>query len=126
MSIQGNCVRTLTPAGDWTYGNNLSGYLINNDAIGQQIRCRLLQFLGECFWDTQAGINWIGYLGGKNAVGLNLAISTVVLNTQGVLGINTLDFNVDPDTRLFSVNWNVTTVFSRYFPGTSTLDLQVA
>ena len=121
QSVQGNIVRTLTPAGDWTFGN--PGYLQGNNAIGQQIRCRLLQFLGECFWDTQAGIDWIGWLGGKNANGLNLAISTVVLNTKGVTGINTLNFTVDPDTRAFSINWNVTTVFSRYFPGSSTLNV---
>lgn len=123
MSIQGNTVRTLSPTKDWTYGNNLSGYLQGNNAIAQQISCRLQQFLGECFWDTQAGIDWFGWLGGKNAAGLNLAISTVILNTTGVLAIESMDFTADPLTRTFSINWRVTTVFSRYFPGTSTLNV---
>lgn len=123
QSFQGNIVRTLSPVKDWTYGNNLSGYLQGNPAIGQQINCRLLQFLGECFWDTQAGIDWFGWLGGKNPVGLNLAISTVILNTTGVLKINTLDFKVDVNTRRFSINWNVTTIYSKYYPGTSTLNV---
>lgn len=123
MSLQGNIVRTLSPVRDWTYGNNLAGYLQENNAIGQQISCRLLQLLGECFWDTQSGIDWYGWLGGKNPTGLSLAISTVILNTVGVRGINSMNFKVDPVTRKFTVNWNVTTVFSKYFPGSSTLNV---
>lgn len=125
QTLQGNIVRTLTPVGDWTYGNNLSGYLQGNDAIRQQISCRLQQFIGECFWDTQAGIDWFSWLGGKNPAGLNLAINAVILNTTGVLALNGSGFTADPVTRKFTVQWNVTTVFSRYFPGTSTLNVGV-
>jgi len=126
MSLQGNIVRTLSAVKDWTYGNNLSGYLSGNSAIAQQINCRLLQFLGECFWDTNAGINWFGYLGGKNPGGLQLAIATVILNSYGVLGLNSLSFTVNDETREFSINWDVTTVFSKSFPGSATFTLPLA
>ena len=121
QSLQGNIVRTLSESNDFTYGNNLSGYRQTNAAIGQQIQCRLNQYLGECFFDTQAGINWLGYMGSKNPVGLNLAIASVILNTTGVLGINTLVFNLDHETRIFTINWDVSTVFTKYFPGNTTL-----
>lgn len=127
MAIQGNCVRTLSPAKDWTYGNNLGGYLTKNAAIAQQINCRLLQFLGECFWDVNAGIDWFGYLGGKNASGLNLAIATVILNTPGVLGFSTPPvFVLNDVTRTFSVNWKVNTTFSKSYPGTANFTLPIA
>ena len=123
QSLQGNIVRGLSPTGDFTYGTGLSGYLQGNAAIGQQIGCRLKQFLGECFWDLGAGIDWFGWLGGKNSIGLNLAINTVILNTPGVLMLNGSGFDADPVTREFSVKWNVTTIYSRFFPGNSTLNV---
>ena len=117
QSLQGNIVRTLGPvqnlSQDWTLGNNLSAYLQGNDAIGQQINCRLLQILGECFFDTGAGIDWFGWLGGKNPAGLNLAIATVITNTPGVLKLNSTPYVVDNQDRTFSVKWDVTTVFSK-------------
>jgi hypothetical protein len=121
MALQGNIVRTLDATNDWTLGNNLSGYLSGNLAIRQQIQCRLNQFLGECFWDANAGINWFGFLGGKNAAALNLAIATVIINTTGVTALKSLKFNVNPVTRVFSVNWKVDTVFSKDFEANQTL-----
>lgn len=124
QSLQGRIVRTLSPTGDWTYGNNLSGYLQANNAIAQQIQCRLLQFLSECFFDVQAGIDWFGWLGSKNPQGLNLAIQTVILNTIGVLSINgTTGFTLDTVTREFTVQWNVTTTFTQNNPGSATFSL---
>ena len=126
MSIQGNTVRTLSLVKDWTYGNNLSGYLTGNAALAQQINCRILQLLGECFWDTGAGINWYGYLGGKNSLGLNLAIRTVILNTLGggyVTAINSVSLQINSVARTFTVSWNISTIYSKSFPGTSTLSL---
>ena len=123
QSIQGNAVRTLSPVHDWTYGNGLAGYLQGNAAIGQQIDCRLQLFLGEVFWATNEGIDWFGWLGGKNPAGLNLAISTVILNSYGVLGLNGNPYVVNDVLRTFQVKWDVTTVFSKSFPGTSTLTI---
>lgn len=128
MAIQGATVRTLDSTNDWTFGNNLGGYLTGNTQIRQSIQCRLNQFYGECFWDTQAGINWFGWLGGKNPQGLTLAIATVILNTPGVLGLvpGTLSFSLDAETRVITINWSVVTVYSTQFPGTSTLTLAAA
>ena len=124
MAIQGNTVRSLSPTNDWTYGTGDSGYLTGNPAIRQQIQCRLLQFFGECFWDTQAGINWFGYLGSKNSAGaLKLAISTVILNSFGVTALNAVSFVTDDIKRTFTISWDVSTIYSTSFPGQSTFSL---
>jgi hypothetical protein len=118
MIISGNAVRTLSPVGDWTLGGGTSSYLQGNSAIAQQINCGLLQFLGECFWDAGAGINWVGFLGSKNPAGLTLAISAVILNSPNVVGLADLPaYSLTDSTRLFSVNWAVNTIFSRNFRG---------
>lgn len=119
MSLQGNAVRVLTPTHDWTMGNGSAGYLQGNAAVGQQVNCRILQILGECFWDAGAGIAWYQWLGSKSPTGLALAIQTVIRNSINVTGINlpTPVFSVDPGTRAFTVNWNVQTVFTKSFSG---------
>jgi len=117
MILQGNAVRTLTGAHDWTYGNGSSDYIQQNAAVAQQIDCRVLQVLTECFWDIGAGINWYGFLSSKNPQGLALALQSVILNTTNVTGVNSLSFTVNPQTRQFSVSWDVSTVFSQSVAG---------
>ena len=114
--LQGNCVRTLTSGHDFTYGNNLSGYLQQDAAAIQQVSCRILQVLTECFWDQNAGINWFGWLQSFDPQGLALALSTVILNTQNVLKVNSTDFDLSVE-RVFTVNWSVDTVFSQNVTG---------
>lgn len=123
QSLQGNIVRALSPVHDWTLGTGLAGYLQGNAAIAQQIDCNLQLFLGEVFWAQQVGIDWFTWLGGKNPVGLNLAIATVILNTFGVQELNGNPFVVNDELRTFLVKWNVQTVFSKSFSGTTTLNL---
>lgn len=123
QSLQGNIIRSLSQSGDWTYGNNLSGYLVENAAIGQDITTSIALQLGEVFWAINQGINWFSWLGSKNPNGLNLAIASVILNRPNVLGLNAPPYVLNPVTRKFSVSWDVVTVFSTSFPGTSTITL---
>ncbi|HVN66752.1 MAG TPA: hypothetical protein VMT55_00140 [Candidatus Sulfotelmatobacter sp.] len=126
MILQGNAVRALTTGHDWTMGNGSAGYLQGNQAIAQQLDCRILQILGECFWDAGAGINWYGFLSSKAPQGLSLAIQAVILNTVNVLGINQpATFTLNPQTRLFSVDWDVITIYSKSFTGTTQQPVQI-
>lgn len=114
MNLQGNAVRVLTAAHDWTMGNGSAGYLQGNAAVAQQVNCRLLQILGECFWDAGAGIAWFQWLGSNNPLGLALAIQTVIRNSINVTGLvmPTPVFTVNAATRAFTIGWTATTVFT--------------
>jgi len=106
-------VRALdTNTGDWTFGTGKSSYLQNNMAVAQRVQTRLYCYLNNCFFDTTLGVDWLNLLGGKNVVALNLAISGMILNTEEIIGINQLTTRLDPDTRGFSVQYNVQTVYS--------------
>ena len=106
-------VRENDPAtNDWTFGSGQNNYLSNNDAVAQIIKTRLLSFLGDCFFDITAGIDWFNFLGGKNAIALNLAISSVILNTTNVTSILQLSVNLTSN-RLFSVSYRVQTTYSQ-------------
>lgn len=113
MSIpQLRIVRALDQNHDWTFGESLNNYLQGNLAIAQTIDTRLSSVLGNCFFDLQTGIDWFNLLGSiESQVALNLAISTIILNTEGVTGI--LQLSIDLSTsRNFSVSYKVQTIYS--------------
>lgn len=106
-------IRALNPSGDWTFGSSRANYLTYNPAIAQSIQSRVSSFIGDCFFDMGAGIDWFTFLGGsRDSLGLQLAISAVILNTFGILKIKSLSFNLDRNSRRFSISYNVTTIFS--------------
>lgn len=106
-------VRALDPTEkDWTFGKGKNNYLIDLNAIVQNINTRLNCFLGDCFFDLSAGIDWFTFLASKNQAALALAISTTILNTEGVTGIRQLSINLEDTTRDFSVSYQVQTVYS--------------
>lgn len=107
-------VRALDIVGDWTFGKGVNDYLFKNDAIGQNIKTRLSSFLGDCFFDIQAGIDWfnlLGSRGAKNQLALELAISSTILNTENVSKLVELSVNVN-DNRKMIVSYEVNTVYS--------------
>lgn len=105
-------VRALTPSGAWTFGRGKANYLTGNRAIIQNIKTRLASFLGDCFFATNEGIDWFNLLGSKDQLALQLAVSATILNTEGVTGLVALTVDLNPDTRNFSLSWEVTTIFS--------------
>lgn len=106
-------VRALDSGGDWTFGASLSDYKSANAAVAQNIQTRLSSFLGNCFFDVNAGIDWFGFLGGsKSVIALQLAISAVILNTENVVGILQLGVNLNDNSRSFTISFNVQTTYS--------------
>ena len=118
-------VRALDINGDWTYGKGQNNYKTKNNAIAQQIQSNLLSFLGDCCFDVGAGLDWFTFLGSKNQLAMNLAISAAILNTKGVTGLNQLSIDLDHVTRKLTIRYNVTTTYSTII-GTFQYDLNGA
>lgn len=104
-------VRQIDVAHDWTFGKGQNNYLRDNNAVGQLINTRLSSFLGDCFFEMGAGIDWFNLLGNKAILNLNLAISSVILNTENVTGILQFSANLSP-SRVYLVQYKVQTTFS--------------
>lgn len=114
-------VRALDATHDWEFGKGLNDYKSAADAVAQDIYTRLNSFLGDCFFDQSAGIDWLGFLGGKNQLGLNLAISATILNTAGVASMTQLSVNLST-TRRFTVQYSVMTTFG---PASGTVAISI-
>lgn len=104
-------IRSIDATGDWLFGKGVEDYKSGLSACAQDIQTRLLEFLGDCFFNTQAGVNWFGRLGNKNQIALDLEISSVILNTTGVTGLVELSRTLD-DNRHVTFTYTVTTVFT--------------
>jgi hypothetical protein len=105
-------VRALDAEHDWTYGKGKNNYLSRQDAIAQDIETRLYEFLGDCFFNIAAGIDWFGRLGGKDRTALELDIAATIINTAGVTALVQLSTALNPTTRLLSVSYEVNTVYT--------------
>lgn len=100
-------VRAIDVNHDWLFGKGRNDYKSDLAAVAQSIDTRLNCFLGDCFFATNFGIDWFNLLGNKDLETLNLAISTVILNTQNVVKLNQLSSVLD-SSRNLTVRYEVT------------------
>ncbi len=106
--------RNLDASGDWKFGQGLSNYINKNPAIGLNIRTRLLSWVNDCFFDQNAGIDWLNRLGSKNQRALlELDLRRVILQSFGVTGI--ISFDSVLVGRTFTANYSVQTIFSEAY-----------
>lgn len=103
-------VRALDTDNDWTFGKGKNDYKAGNDAVAQDLQTRINSFLGDCFFDQAAGIDWFNLLGAKDKLAVQIAVSTVILNTAGVQSILELSMDLNQD-RLLTLFYKVKTSF---------------
>lgn len=112
--------RSIDTNGDWNFGNGKGDYLEENTALTQNIKTRLKSFLGDCFFDTEAGVDWFNFLGSKNLSGLKLAVGGVIINTVGVIELIDLSFSLD-ENRRFELKYSVSSSWSTTVNGVTVL-----
>lgn len=118
-------VRGLDTNGDWLFGKGRNDYKRDIQAVIQNIGTRLQSFLGDCFFDTGAGIDWFNLLGQRSTLPLQLAIAAVILNTAGVTGLIELAVSLSETSRRVTITYAVNTVYSTA-SGVFNFDIEVA
>lgn len=105
-------VRAIDDNRDWEFGKGRQSYKIDEQCIAQMIKTRILSFLGDCFFATDKGIDWFNLLdrGFQNEVRLERSIKQTILDTEGVVGINS--FDLMRNGRQLVVSYDVQTIFS--------------
>jgi hypothetical protein len=103
--------RDLDSNGDWKFGQGLNNYIHDDAAIGLNIKTRLLSWVGDCFFDMNAGVDWANRLGSKNQRALLEAdLRRIILQSFGVTGI--ISFDTEVNVRAFTARYNIQTIFS--------------
>lgn len=112
-------IRSIDEVGDWNFGKGRNDYVSNNKAVAQDINCRLLEFLGDCFFAIDSGIDWFNLLGSKNEMALKLAVSNVITNTENVDSVVVLSTFYDSSIRKKIIYYKVTTAFGTVIESTT-------
>lgn len=105
-------VRGLDANGDWVFGISNQAYVKDDAMIAQMIKTRIMSFLGDCFFAGQEGIDWFNLLerGTENETALERSISLTILQTEGVVGINSVDLT--RSGRSIIIAYDIRTIFS--------------
>lgn len=99
--------RNIDADGDWVFGKGRNSYLRGNEALMMNIKTRLLSFLNDCFFDTEAGIDWWNLLGGKDKKKLLASIQRVVLRSSNVKRIVEMQSHLNNSNRRFAITLSV-------------------
>jgi len=105
--------RALDKNGDWTFGAGVNNLLVGRDEIAANLRTRLLSWVGNCFFDTAAGIDWVNLRDKGTQDALTSAVKTMILQTDGVIHLNSL--SVSYVKRAVFITANIDTIYSRNF-----------
>lgn len=113
--------RQIYATNDWAFGQGRGSYLTGQDALGANIKTRLLFFLNDCFFAMSTGIDWWNLLGTKNPAALNnILIQTrqVIASSEGVVRINSVSVKFNSVERNVELTYNIDTIYSRGVTGT--------
>ena len=106
--------RNLDANGDWQFGQGLQSYVSGVDAIGLNIKTRILSWVGDCFFDIKAGIDWTNRLSLKNQKKLlDAELRRIILQSYGVTAITSFDTVLIG--RTYKATYAVNTIYSKAY-----------
>tara|TARA_R110000782_G_scaffold54444_1_gene115129 strand:+ start:193 stop:540 length:348 start_codon:yes stop_codon:yes gene_type:complete len=108
-------IRALDADGDWTFGKGLSNYASNNAGIEQNIKTRYNEWVGDCFFNSEAGIDWSNRLGYGSKDVLENDIKSLIAKSYGVVSVESLSSQLVG--RKFTASYSVKTIFSETITG---------
>ena len=103
--------RTLTSGGDWTFGAGRQTFALDMTALQLNIRTRLLQWRGDCFYAPEEGVDWNNFLDIGTKDFLDRDIRRVILQTPGVLFIRGYKSELSRDSRQLSIEVRISTIY---------------
>lgn len=98
--------RNLDINGDWVFGKGRNSFVTANQALMLNIKTRLLEFLGDCFWDTEKGIDWWNLLGEKNIKKVLADVQRTILRSYRVKSLENISYRLTD--RALSITLTVT------------------
>ena len=106
-------VRAIDTSHDWTFGNNMTDYKGNSEAIKQCVLTAVLSVRGDWFLALEVGIDWVNYLGRSSNLQLFEAdLKSSVLNVDGVLRIDNISIELEREKRKATVNIEYTDIYN--------------
>ena len=108
-------IRSLTPGGDFTFGSGKANYATDARAIELNIATRIRSWKNDCFFDFDAGIDWVSRLDKGQQDNLINDLKMLLIQSYGVVKINSVTLAENTLTRALTITYNVDTIFSESF-----------
>ena len=112
-------IRAIDELGDWIFGRGKNSYKKGQDAIMQDIKTKILEWKGDCFFDQNAGVDWYNRMEKGQAGDLAEEIRTLIVKCYGVISLDSFEFTTID--RVFKATYSITTIFSQSAQGEITL-----
>ncbi len=100
--------------GNLALTNGKLEFITQLDALKQSVKTRLLTFQGEWFLDNTEGTPWVQIVLSKpfNPSAAESAIRTVILGTEGVMGLTSFSFKQESNNdRRVNIAFTARTIF---------------
>ena len=94
------------------FGLGRGSYFSGEQAIEANIKTKILEWVGECFFDQLSGIDWKNLLGPGQQQNLEIAIKSLVLQAYGIVAMQSIAFNFNAETRAYVLTMTITTIYS--------------
>lgn len=102
--------RLLDATGDWMFGAGMQSYAKDLPALLLDLKTRILSWVGDCFFDLDAGIDWKNMLDYNTKDRLQSALKALAFRTAGVIRVNSVEITINaPRTAL--IEMSVDTVY---------------
>lgn len=107
-------IRAIDTNHDWTFGKGKQDYKTAEKAIAQDVQTKLLEFLNDCFFNMEAGIDWIGLMRQKETKNqIALSCRSVILKAEGVVRVNSVSVYHAFTSRALSISYSIDTTYTR-------------
>lgn len=105
--------RKLDSNWDMTFGQGLGNYLVDRDAVMQNVKTRLQHLRGEWFLDVDAGVPYLQEICIKpaNQELADAIIKETIIDTDGIKTLESYSSSFDADTRTLFITASVSTIF---------------
>ena len=109
-------VAGLTTDNDWRFGSGKAAYKTKSAMVAQNVVTRIKSFQNDWFLDTRAHIDWLNLLGNRDNEAIILReLSRVILSTEGVTIIDTLELVSVDENRKATIRLKYTDIYSETF-----------
>lgn len=106
-------VRRLDENFDMTFGQGLSNFAIESEAVAQNVRTRLLLVLGEWFLDTEDGVPYLEkiFIKPEDLAQVEAILKARISETEGVQTLFDFQLLFERSTRSVTITATLQTIY---------------
>ena len=105
-------IRGVTQVNDWMFGSGLNSYFYGEQGVESNVKTKLLEWVGDCFFNVLGGIDWNNRLTYGQQTNLETDIRTLTLACFGVTNVLDVAFDFDAETRTYAITLTIQTIYT--------------